>query len=77
MAHKVTCFASLLEKINIINLQGENISGRVMDAYIDWRNIRTVIIIDDVVISGTTLHDTIVSLCQRTLRLILNYYFGV
>ena len=59
MARKAACFISVLEKMNMVNLQGPIISERVMDTQIDWKNINSVIIIDDVVISGTTLHETI------------------
>jgi len=59
MARKAACFISVLEKMNMVNLQGTIISERVMDTQIDWKSINSVIIIDDVIISGTTLHETI------------------
>lgn len=59
MARKAACLISALEKLNLISLHGEVISERVMDSNIEWHRYKQVIIIDDVIISGTTLHKTI------------------
>ena len=44
MARKAACFISVLEKMNMVNLQGTIISERVMDTQIDWKSINSVII---------------------------------
>ena len=59
MARKAACLVSVLEKKGLLSLHGEVISDRVMDCDIDWRKYKSVVIIDDVVISGTTLYQTI------------------
>ncbi|UBD14509.1 5'-methylthioadenosine/S-adenosylhomocysteine nucleosidase family protein [Bacteroides salyersiae] len=59
MARKAACLISVLEKLSLITLRGDVISERVMDSNIDWQNYNKIIIIDDVVISGTTLYKTI------------------
>ena len=56
MARKAACLISVLEKLSLITLRGDVISERVMDSNIDWQNYNKIIIIDDVVISGTTYH---------------------
>lgn len=59
MARKAACLISVLEKLSLITLRGDVISERVMDSQIDWQKFSKIIIIDDVVISGTTLYKTI------------------
>ena len=59
MARKAACLVSVLEKIGLLSLRGEVISERVMDCNIDWSKYGSVVIIDDVVISGTTLYQII------------------
>lgn len=59
MARKAACFVNALEKASLLNINSRVISERVLDCEIDWSSIKSVIIIDDVVISGTTLHQTI------------------
>ena len=59
MARKAACLVSVLEKLSLLSLRGEVISERVIDCRIEWKALQKVIIIDDVVISGTTLYSTI------------------
>ncbi|GAB6012818.1 5'-methylthioadenosine/S-adenosylhomocysteine nucleosidase family protein [Viscerimonas tarda] len=59
MARKAACFINALEELSMVAINGEVISERVLDTEIDWSNIRKIIIIDDVIISGTTLNRTI------------------
>lgn len=59
MARKAACLVSVLEDVGLLSLQGNVISERVMDCDIEWSKYSKVIIIDDVVISGTTLYQTI------------------
>lgn len=59
MARKAACLISVLEKLSLVTLRGDVISERVIDSVIEWQSIKRVIIIDDVIISGTTLYNTI------------------
>lgn len=59
MARKAACLVSVLEKLSLLTLQGDVISERVLDCHINWSKYKSVIIIDDVIISGTTLYQTI------------------
>ncbi|MDL2243300.1 hypothetical protein LJB84_00440, partial [Bacteroidales bacterium OttesenSCG-928-J19] len=59
MARKAACFINALEELSMVAINGEVISERVLDTEIDWSGIRKIIIIDDVIISGTTLNRTI------------------
>ena len=59
MARKAACFINALEELSMIAINGEIISERVLDTEIDWSGIKEIIIIDDVIISGTTLNRTI------------------
>jgi|GEM_PF-6703165 len=62
MARKAACFINALEEYSLIAINGDVISERLLDTNIEWNNIRKVIIIDDVIISGTTLYRTIKSI---------------
>lgn len=59
MARKAACFVNALERASLLSIDGRVISERVLDCRIDWDDIESVIIIDDVIISGTTLYQTI------------------
>ena len=59
MARKATCFFSCLEELGMIHLDGYVTSERVLDMDLQWLKDKEVIIIDDAIVSGTTLHDTI------------------
>jgi len=65
MARKAACFINALEELSMIAIKGEIISERVLDTNLDWLNIRKIIIIDDVIISGTTLNRTIKSIKEK------------
>ncbi len=59
MARKAACFVNALERASLISIDAPVISERVLDCKIDWERINSVVIIDDVIISGTTLYQTI------------------
>jgi nucleoside phosphorylase len=59
MARKAACFINVLEEMSLITLNGKVISERLLDTNIDWTGVENIIIIDDVIISGTTLNRTI------------------
>lgn len=64
MARKAACFVTALEELNLVSLDGKVISERILDTKIDLSDVNTVTIIDDVVISGTTLNRTIARLIE-------------
>ncbi|MFO7703187.1 MAG: hypothetical protein R6V37_09405, partial [Psychroflexus maritimus] len=64
MARKAACFVTALEELNMISLDGKVISERILDTKIDLCDVKSVTIIDDVVISGTTLNRTITRLIE-------------
>lgn len=59
MARKAACLISCLEEMNYLTLDGYVTSERVLDMDTAWLEGKSVIIIDDTVISGTTLYSTI------------------
>lgn len=59
MARKAACFVNALEQFSFVSIGSRVISERVLDCEFDWDSIKSVIIIDDVIISGTTLNQTI------------------
>ena len=74
MARKAACLVSVLEKLSLLTLHGEVISERVLDCKIDWNKYKSVIIIDDVVISGTTLYQTIARIKSEKPSIRLDLY---
>lgn len=59
MARKAACFIDCLQELNITTLEGFVTSERVLDNDITWLENKKVVIIDDTIISGTTLYKTI------------------
>lgn len=59
MARKAACFVNALERASLVSINGRVISERALDCKLEWENIKSVVIIDDVIISGTTLYQTI------------------
>lgn len=59
MARKAACFIDCLEEANLVKLRGIITSERILDMNIEWLKNRNICIIDDTVISGTTLYKTI------------------
>lgn len=74
MARKAACLVSVLEKLSLLTLRGEVMSERVLDCSIDWSRYKSVIIIDDVVISGTTLYQTIEKIKSANSSIQLDLY---
>jgi len=59
MARKAACFINCLQEINLVTLDGFVTSERILDLDTNWLKGKRVIIIDDTIISGTTLFKTI------------------
>lgn len=59
MARKAACFINCLQELNLVTLDGFVTSERVLDLDTNWLKGKRIIIIDDTIISGTTLFKTI------------------
>jgi nucleoside phosphorylase len=59
MARKGACLIDCLQELNITTLEGYVTSERVLDLDTSWLENKKVVIIDDTIISGTTLYKTI------------------
>jgi nucleoside phosphorylase len=59
MARKAACFIDCLKELNLVNLDGFITSERILDLDIKWLKGKNIAIIDDTIISGTTLYKTI------------------
>lgn len=62
MARKAACFMSVLESLGFVSLNGVVVSDRVQDYNPDWLKGKRIAIIDDTIISGTTINKLIVRL---------------
>lgn len=59
MARKAAVLCDCLEELGLIHLDGYVTSDRVLDINGDWLEGKNITIIDDAVVSGTTLYSTI------------------
>ena len=57
MARKAACFVECLEVLGLTRLNGRVTTDRVLDMDLKWLKERKVVLIDDTIISGTTIHD--------------------
>ena len=64
MARKAASFCDCLEELGLIHLDGYVTSDRVLDIDGKWLSGKSIVIIDDAVVSGTTLYKTIKKLEQ-------------
>lgn len=68
MARKAAAFCDCLEELGLIHLDGYVTSDRSLDICGDWLTGKDITIIDDAVVSGTTLYTTIQKLRQARVR---------
>ena len=59
MARKAACLMSVLESLGFVSLNGVVVSDRVQDYNPDWLKGKRIAIIDDTIISGTTINKLI------------------
>ena len=59
MARKASCFYNCLEELGMIHFNGYVTSERILDMPTDWLEGMSVIIIDDALVSGTSIYKTI------------------
>lgn len=59
MSRKATSLISAMIDLGILHLHGQMVSDKILDMKLDWLRDKKVTIIDDVIISGTTINRTI------------------
>lgn len=59
MARKASCFFNCLEELGLIHFNGYVTSERILDMNCEWLEGKTIIIIDDAIVSGTSINRTI------------------
>lgn len=59
MARKAICFVDLLLKFKLASLNGIIVTDRILDLNLKWLEGKTVTIIDDALVSGTTIRKVI------------------
>lgn len=57
MARKAACFIECMEILGLTRLNGMVTTDRILDLDLSWLKGKNVVIIDDTIISGTTIHD--------------------
>lgn len=58
MARKAACFVDCLEELGLLSLNGFVTTNRVLDMDTTWFRRKNVLIVDEALISGTTLYET-------------------
>lgn len=59
MARKAACFFDCLEELGLIHFNGYVTSERILDMNTSWLLNKDVVIIDDAIVSGTSIYKTI------------------
>lgn len=77
MARKAACFIRILQKYGLLTINGELVTERILDFDRDWLYGKRVVIIDDVIVSGTTIYTTIQTLKQAGAIDIKAYVLGI
>lgn len=68
MARKASCFFNCLEELGLIHFNGYVTSERILDMKTTWLENKSVIIIDDALVSGTSIYKTIEKLKEAHVR---------
>lgn len=55
LARKAACFVSVLEDVGLLKLNGKVVSERILDFDCGWLKGKDVVIVDDTIISGTSI----------------------
>ncbi|MBQ6026052.1 MAG: nucleotide-binding protein [Lachnospiraceae bacterium] len=77
MARKASCFFYCLEELGLISLDGYVTSERVLDMNTEWLRDKDIIIIDDAIVSGTSINQTIEKLNAAKVKSIKVYVLSV
>lgn len=59
MARKAICFVDFLREVKLVSLNGIVVSDRILDMNTEWLTGKSVTVIDDALVSGTTLKKVI------------------
>jgi len=68
MARKAACFTECLEELGLTKLEGHVTTDRVLDMNLDWLKGKDVVIIDDAIVSGTTIYEAINTLNKAEVK---------
>lgn len=77
MSRKAACFINLLKRHGHISFNGEIVTDRILDINLNQFAEKHVVIIDDVVVSGTTIYSVIKKLKTVNTKSIKAYVLGV
>ena len=76
MSRKAACFISFLKRNGHISFDGKFVTDRILDFDTVWLDGKNVIIIDDVIVSGTTLFSVIKKLNKANVQSIKVFVLG-
>lgn len=68
MARKASCFFNCLEELGLIHFNGYVTSERILDMSTNWLQDKSVVIIDDAIVSGTSIYRTIEKLKEADVK---------
>lgn len=77
MSRKASCFISFLRKHGKVSFGGKLVTDRILDFDTEWLKGKNVIVIDDVIVSGTTIFSVIQKLNNAGVSSIKVYVLGV
>lgn len=77
MSRKAACFISFLKKHGKVSFDGKLVTDRILDFDTEWLRGKNVIVVDDVIVSGTTIFSVIQKLNNAGVCSIKVYVLGV
>lgn len=77
MSRKAACFISFLKRHGKVTFDGKLVTDRILDFDTTWLNGKSVIVIDDVIVSGTTIYSVIQKLKKTGVCDIKVYVLGI
>lgn len=77
MSRKAACFISFLKKHGFVSFNGELVTDRILDFDTEWLRGKSVIVVDDVIVSGTTIYSVIQKLNKACVCSIKVYVLGI
>ncbi|MBA4390128.1 MAG: hypothetical protein C0399_04235 [Syntrophus sp. (in: bacteria)] len=77
MARKAACLISCLDELRLVSLDGYVTTDRTLDMDAQWLRGKDVVIVDDAIVSGTTLYRTINRLKENGVKKIRAYVLCV
>ena len=77
MSRKAACFISFLKRHGRVSFDGKLVADRILDFDTQWLKGKSVIVVDDVIVSGTTIFSVIQKLNKAGVCSIKVYVLGV